>query len=154
MMPFFEKDENKILLRNHIMAWKGTPFRNNGKNRHGVDCVWLVVNILRDMRIISRCDEKSYHPDWWKHTNKEVLVENFQNLCHLNDRALLKEIEEPNMDGDVMILQMPGSNVLNHCMIYLNENQVFHAHFKLGCTLDNYTRFRHLRKKVWRVLWD
>lgn len=150
MIAYFDKDENKQKLYDSIQAWKGTPFWNNGRNKNGVDCVGLLAEILKELGVIKKYGDKKYPKDWWQNTDEEILEKNLFLCCKVREKLRIVEIPSPEKSGDIVLLSLQCT-VLNHCAIYIYEDLLFHAHYRLGVILDNYTRLKHLRKKVYRI---
>jgi len=108
-------------------TWVGVPFLHNGRTRsQGVDCLGLIVCLLRDCGIpVPDGDGKAYAPDWYVHTPEE------RYLSGLLDNGI-PVAKEALLPGDVPYFR-PGlilrsqNETITHGGVWLGDGRFIHS---------------------------
>lgn len=120
------KDDHALMLE--AARWIGTPYRNGGNDRNGIDCSGLSSQIYKNVYHIqlSRRSEDQYLKDCSKHKRRKHLV-----------------------SGDLVFFHQTGNRkVINHVGIYLKNNKFIHASSSKGVRIDD------LNDDYWRRHWS
>lgn len=143
MDTFFTSDERLALLREQVVAWKGTPYKHwTGVRGRGCDCIHFIVRALDPIgamkgRVIHI---PKYPPDWHLHHGQALLVEGI--------RAQMDVVEvdkEKPQNGDVILYKFGLHEA--HGGIYL-DGDVYQALTDIGVQPRRYEdRFFYSRMK-------
>lgn len=89
-------------IANTALQWLGAPFKHQGRNRHGIDCIGVVVEVCRDLGL--RAPDGSLLVD---HDVSGYSREPAQGLLESMLNALLVPVQEGQLyqPGDVLLFR-------------------------------------------------
>ena len=122
------RQEFEARLQAAAASWVGAPFLHNGRTRsQGVDCMGLIVCVLRDAGIegVQDGDGKIYRADWFLHTPEARYLSGL----------LANGIPVPRgpwLPGDVLyfstgLLSPSRSEAVTHGGVWLGNGSFIHA---------------------------
>lgn len=103
-------------------AWVGVPFLHQGRTRHGVDCVGLLVCVLRDVGLVPATFERT---DYGRLPNRGELAAKIAAHCC--------RIAAP-VPGCFLAIRWHVEAA--HVAIYTGET-IIHAYEKRGCVVEH-----------------
>lgn len=109
--------EDNHALFIYSSQWLGTPYRNGGNDKQGIDCSGLSYAIYRDIFNIkiSRTSRQQFEQDFSTFKNKNKLK-----------------------PGDLVFFTSPGAHgTVNHVGVYLKEGRFIHSSSTKGVVVDD-----------------
>jgi len=112
----------------------GIPFKYGGRDKSGMDCWGLVVEIYRRMGIeiedLDYCNKIAFgdNPVFEEHKSEDW-----------------ERVMPPFKEGDVVLFRLHGAQYPTHCGVYLKGGKVIHAVERHGVVI---TPIRSLLPKI------
>lgn len=148
MQYYFDEPEKRLLLREELNSWIGTPFRHGcGVKKYGTDCIRHVCGVLRNVGAVSpKIKIPNYPKDFHLHRSKELLREGVIDKLNVEEVG----VENPK-DGDIILYQF--GRVASHASIYFRGCGYHSISGQNNMRLNYGHQFRHGKKKFgFRVL--
>ena len=101
----------------------GVPYKNGGLTRAGVDCVGLVVAVLREAGDLPEAVENRLKKQY------SSIALNGELVRHLKTHTVPKTVPER---GDLALFKLPRLANATHLAIYLGNDKLIHAHSGAG----------------------
>jgi cell wall-associated NlpC family hydrolase len=106
-------------------SWIGTRYKHQGRSKHGVDCIGLVVVVCRSLRIVT---DKLYDPLGYARLPSNGLLEDgVGRAC--------TQLDGPR-PGCVVLIRWKPHEAASHCAIFTGEN-IIHAYQKVGGVVEH-----------------
>ena len=120
-MNKIEQKELRELITVEARKLLNAPFCHNGNGKYGIDCLGLCWRAYKEAGFINfpRTDGQSYKLDWWRHTQKERLIDKLMDVGF--------EFTDNPQKGDLIVFRLFKNNPMQHCGIYINELEFIHA---------------------------
>jgi cell wall-associated NlpC family hydrolase len=96
----------------------------------GADCSLFIGAILQELGIVSEVKHDFYPPDWYLHSNLELIRDGFANYVRatMNREFKLVETSAPLMRGDMpTFATVPSINITNHSGIMVGDKVFVHS---------------------------
>ncbi len=158
MKPYFENDENWNIYKAELESWIGTPYRHLTMVKgRGADCALYMAAVMLHVGILTKVEHDWYPRDWFRHTTKERILEDF--FHHIDNNMppnltfawLGKDVEK--MRGDAVVFCTAGKGASNHCGILLNEKRFINSIESGGVQILTYGSWWERRlKSIFRVM--
>lgn len=100
-------------------SWRGVPFHHQGRTRHGIDCVGLPEQILRERGVLP---DDYAAPKNYSRSPMEELDEGLARWCSLIGTP------EP---GALLAIRWSGYKRVSHVAIYTGST-IIHSYMKYG----------------------
>lgn len=118
-----QKDNHKLYIESS--KWIGTPYRNGGNSKKGIDCSGLTAHIYN----------KVYHKKIERNCDRQL-----KKNCYKISKRNLKE-------GDLVFFRNRNSKKASHVGIYLKNNKFIHASTSKGVIISD------LDEYYWKKYW-
>lgn len=100
-------------------SWLGVPFLHQGRNRHGVDCIGLILCTLKEKGSLP--EDLDLRADYGRRPTKELVTE-LQRRC--------VKIDTPQL-GCLLSMKWPQHGEVSHVAIYAGQT-IIHSAARLG----------------------
>ena len=117
------KDEIVTKYLEKARSYINTPFKHQGRNKNGLDCIGIVVVPLNDIGFFTY-ENKNYR----KYGLGGEIIDVLSKYCY--------EVEKPfkYMAGDILLFSKGASQ---HLAIYTDKNTIIHAHNFVGKVVEH-----------------
>lgn len=116
-----------MLLADEARSWLGCPYVHQGRNRHGIDCVGLIVMSFGALGLGKpEADRRDYQP-----TGTGVELE-----YRIRRGGFTRKIGAPEV-GDVLGFSVGKSTRLQHLGIMLPGGRFIHTNQSVGKVVEN-----------------
>lgn len=117
----------RVRFIEEAMTWIGTPFRDcEAIKGVAVDCVMMMARASIDSGLRDEFDPRPYSPRHMLHSEEELFIK------YLTEKLGCVEVAEPTL-GDLIAWRY--GKPYAHGGIWINSEQVLHAHGKAGMVL-------------------
>lgn len=106
-------------------TWLGVPFRHQGRTRHGVDCIGVVICLAQESKFVP--DPLDEPIDYTRQPQKELLRKGVARWC---DRILAPE------PACVVLMRWPKMTYEAHAGILLHDNHLLHAYQQVNKVIE------------------
>ncbi|KXS41189.1 MAG: cell wall-associated hydrolase, invasion-associated protein [Candidatus Frackibacter sp. T328-2] len=128
----------KEVIRKHV----GKPYRHNGRNLNGLDCLGLVVSFLRDNNIYLPDDDGKFIPeDWYKDDPERFIngLKQYGKKVEINDRQPL----------DVVVFSFKG--IPKHAGVMISRSRFIHARRGKKVAVIRLKHYKKFFHSLWRI---
>lgn len=144
MIPYFSIIENKDKFKKIVNSWLGTPYKHYTRVKgRGTDCVLWLADSFFEMGILTKLEYDYYSRDWYMHTTKEVVLNNFKRHIkkYLKSNLCIKEINVKDNDlmfGDwVLYSYCQKTNLSNHVVLMYEDKKIVECIIRRGVIITD-----------------
>jgi cell wall-associated NlpC family hydrolase len=131
---------DKLMLKETLDRWIGTPYLHMGRNKYAVDCANFVAQVLIEEGLMSQMEDQTYYSStWFWHTEKEIMLDNVEaQKKYIKGTIIeLKEFDGKCLqEGDLLLFRNQHFNIVNHMGIYYGGLEFVHCIEYLGVRKD------------------
>lgn len=137
---------NRDQIIERAFAMLGTPYKRLGRDRHGIDCLGLLLHVLDvreedypEFHEAVREQASYYTPgDKWNFKKEDRLS---KRSCELLRSTLSKHLQEVSIRavkrGDILLIRYKAAQGQgDHVAIYLGDWRMIHADIREGVKLE------------------
>lgn len=120
---------DKALEEKIIEEYLGIPYIHLGRNKEGLDCWGLIVDIFKEKTNIEIFDLVNFvkYEKMWSYNGKEDYVDKYKD-------ELWIKIDKPKFFDVVFFKNYKG--ITNHAGLYLSKNRFLHCAEKVGVVVN------------------
>ena len=122
-----------------VSRWNGTPYRLNGRDERGVDCVGLIYVVYADLGIVLPGSDRP-------HGRGVAWIDSMLALARQCFRPVEVDQAEPL---DIMLFKIAYSTPIFHCGLFAGKNKILHQYGTKAASIEP---MAYWKSRLWKTL--